>query len=137
MPSWFFHTDSNLVFVHVLIQFFWQNPCPSCNSRIDLVVALEHNFFQLYANAEQISAWLARFRRSYLKRRGVVLSSHTSYTVFLVDVCCAVQSGHVISFGSCLSTLILYLRNLFLLNIAIALRWVNKQKDEKMWNSYP
>ena len=97
-----------------------------------MVVALEYNFLQLYANAEQISARLARFRRSYLKLPGAVLSSHTSYTVFLIDVCCAVQSGHVISFGSCLSTIIVYLRNLFLLDIAILLRWVNKQKDEKM-----
>ena len=117
--------------------FFWQIPCSGCNSGIDLVVALEYNFFQLYANAKQISVRLPRFRRSYVKRPGVLLSSHTSYTAFLVDIRCAVQSGHVFSFGSCLSSIIVYLRNLFLLNTAIALRWVNKQKDEKMWNSYP
>ena len=70
--------------------FFWQNPCSGCNSGIDLVVALEYTFFQLCSNAEQISVRLARFRRSYVKRPAVVLTSHTSYTAFLLDVRCAV-----------------------------------------------
>ena len=78
--------------------FFWQNPCSGCNSGIDLVVALEYTFFQLCSNVEQISVRLARFRRSYVKRPAIVLTSHTSYTAFLLDVCCAVQSGHLILF---------------------------------------
>ena len=60
-----------------------------------MVVALEYNFFQLCSNAEQISVRLARFKRSYAKRPAVVLTSHTSYTAFLLDVRCAAQSGHV------------------------------------------
>ena len=80
--------------------FFWQNPCSGCNSGIDLVVALEYTFFQLCSNVEQISVRLARFRRSYIKRPAVVLTSHTSYTVFLLDVRCAVQSGHVSFFAA-------------------------------------
>ena len=80
--------------------FFWQNPCSGCNSGIDLVVALEYTFFQLCSNVEQISVRLARFRRSYVKRPAVVLTSPTCYTAFLLDVRCAVQSGHVPFFAA-------------------------------------
>ena len=55
--------------------FIRQNPCSGCNSGIDLVVALEYTFFQLWSNAQQISARLARFRRSYVKCCGVVLTT--------------------------------------------------------------
>ena len=74
--------------------FFWQNPCSGCNSGIDLVFSLEYTFFQLCSNAEQISFRLERFRRSYVKHPSVTLSSHTSYTAFLLDVCCAIESDH-------------------------------------------
>ena len=80
------------MFDHVLIHSF---ECSGCNSGIDLVVALEYTFFQLCSNVEQISVRLARFRRSYVKRPAVVLTSRTSYTAFLLDVRCAVQSDHV------------------------------------------
>ena len=70
---------------------FWQNPCSGCNSGIDLVVVLEYTFFQLCSNAEQISARLARFGRSFVNRRAVVLTNHTSYTAFLLDVRCVVS----------------------------------------------
>ena len=80
--------------------FFWQNPCSGCNSGIDLVVTLEHTFFQLCSNAKKISVRLARFRRSYVKRPAVVLTSRTSYTAFLLDVNCAVQSSHVSFFAA-------------------------------------
>ena len=80
--------------------FFWQNPCSGCNSGIDLVVTLEYAFFQLCSNAEQISVSLARFRRSYVKRVAVVLTSPTSYTVFLLDVRCTFQSGRVPFFAA-------------------------------------
>ena len=59
-----------------------------------LVVALEYTFFQLCFKAEPISVRFTRLRRSYVKRPAVILTSHTSYTVFLLDVRCAVQSGH-------------------------------------------
>ena len=32
--------------------FSWQNPCSGCNSRIDLVVFLEKNFFKFRSNTE-------------------------------------------------------------------------------------
>ena len=81
-------------------QLFWQNSCSGWNSGIDLVVALEYTFFQLCSSAEQISVRLARFKRSYVKRAAVILTSHTSYTAFLLDVCCAVQSGHIPFFAA-------------------------------------
>ena len=73
---------------------FWQNPCSGWNSGIDLVVALEYPLFQLFSSSEQIIVTLARFTRSYVKRTAVVLTSHTSYTAFLLDECCVVQSGY-------------------------------------------
>ena len=93
--------------------FFWQNPCSGCNSGIDLVVALEYTFSQLSSNAKQISVKLPRFRRSYVKHPAVVLTSHISYTAFLLDMRCAVQSGYIPNFCSCLFQMIVYLRNLF------------------------
>ena len=36
--------------------FLRQNPCSSCNSEVDLVVALGKTFFQLCSTAEQISS---------------------------------------------------------------------------------
>ena len=83
------------------------------NSGIDLVFALEYAFFQLCSSAKQISVRLPRFRRSYVKCTAVILTSHTSYKVFLLDVCCVVQSGQI-TFCSCLSPMIVYLHNLFL-----------------------
>ena len=97
VPPPFFHSDTNWPRSD---PFFWQNPCSGCNSWIDLVVALEYIFFQLCSNAEQISVRLAKFRRSYAKHAAVVLTSHTSYFAFLLDVRCAVQSEHVPFFAA-------------------------------------
>ena len=80
------------MFGHVLIHSI---ECSGCNSGIDLFVTLKYTFFQLCSNDEQSSVRLARFRRSYVKHRAVVLTSHTSYIAFLLDVPCAVQSGRV------------------------------------------
>ena len=71
------------MFDHILIQSF---ECSGCNSGIDLVATFEYSFFQLFSNAEKISVRFGRFRRSYVKHPAVVLTSHTSYTAFLLDV---------------------------------------------------
>ena len=119
--------------------FCWQNPCSGCNSRIDLVVVLEYAFFQLYFSAKQISVRLTRLRRSYGHRSAVVLSNHTSYTELLLYLRCAVQSGHIPFFCSCLSLMIVHLRNLFLLSTPFARILLTPRcvVDKKMWNSYP
>ena len=84
------------MFGHVLIHSFDKTHVLVVTvEQLILVVALEYTFFQLSSNVEQISVRLARFRRSYVKRPAVVLTSHTSYTAFLLDMHCAVQSGQV------------------------------------------
>ena len=80
--------------------FCWQKPCSGCNSGIDLAVVPEYTFFQLCSNAEQISVRLARFRRNYVNRPTIVLTSRTSYWAFLLDMRCAVQSGQVPVFAA-------------------------------------
>ena len=80
------------MFGYVLTHSF---ECSGCNSEIDLVVTLAYTFFQLCSNAEQISVRLAIFRRSYVKRHAVVLTSYTIHTAFFLDVCCAGQSAIV------------------------------------------
>ena len=101
-----------------------------------LVVVLEYTFFRLCSNAKQLSVRLARLRRSYVNRPGVVLTIHTSYTAFLLDVRCAVESGRVPFFCSYLSPMIVHLCNLFLLSTPVARtlltsRWVSRRKDVK------
>ena len=98
VPPPFFYSETNPVFGHVLIHSI---ECSGCNSGIDLFVTLKYTFFQLCSNAEQISVRLARFRRSYVKHRAVVLTSLTSYIAFLLDVRCAVQSGRVFFAAVC------------------------------------
>ena len=72
------------MFGYVLSHCFDKTSCSGCNSGTNLVVALR----------------LTRFRRSYVKRPAVVLTSSTSYTAFLLDVCSAFQSGHVPFFAA-------------------------------------
>ena len=80
---------------------------------------------------------LERFRKSYINRPDVVLTNHANYTAFLLDARCTVQCGHVpFFFFSCLSPILLHLRNLFLLNRPVARmmltpRWVSRRKDVK------
>ena len=66
----------------------------------DLVVALGYTFFQLCSKAEELSVKLIKLRRSFVKRHLVILTTHTSYTAFLVDVRCAVQNGHIPFFAA-------------------------------------
>ena len=75
-----------------------------------------------------------RFRKSYVNRTAVVLTNHCqSYTAFMLDVRCSTRPH---SFFSCLSPMIVYLRNLFLLSTRVARilltrRWVSRPKDVK------
>ena len=68
------------------------------NSGIDLIFALEYAFFQLCSSAKQIAVSLARLKTSHVKCTAVLLTSHASYTAFLLVVCCVVQSGQVFFF---------------------------------------
>ena len=105
---WFKQTGTTIIFSFIYQSwvwprydpFFWYDPCSSCNSGIDLVVALKYTLFQLCSNAEQIYVRLERFRRSSVKRPAIVLSSHTSYTAFWLDLRCTLQSDRVPFFAT-------------------------------------
>ena len=68
---------------------------------VELIWLLLLNILSLlFSNVKKLSVRLARFRGSYRKHPAVVLTSQTSYTAFLLDVCCAVQSCHVSFFAA-------------------------------------
>ena len=92
-PPPFFHSDTNPVLGHVLI-------LPVDKTHI-LVVTVELIWLLLnivsfsFVPTPKNLYWAARFRRSYVNRPAVVLTNHTSYTAFLLNEHCALQSGHV------------------------------------------
>ena len=94
VPPPFFHSDTSPVFSDVLIHSFDKTHV--------LVVTVELNWL-LLLNIPSLNfvptlnkpVRLARFRISYVKRPAVILTSQTSYTAFLLDLRCVVQSGHV------------------------------------------
>ena len=57
-------------------------------------------FHSTCSNADQISVRLTRVKRNYVKCPTVVLTSPTSYTVFLLDVRFAVESSRVPFFAT-------------------------------------
>ena len=73
----------------------------------------------------KISLRLTRFRRSIVNCPAV-LTNLTSYAAFLLDVRCAVQSGHVPVCCSCLSPMIVDLHNLFLWSTPVAQMLLSK-----------
>ena len=134
-PPPFFRLDTNPVLGHVLIN--------SVDKTQVLVVTVEL-IWLLFLNiisfnfAETLNKFLMlkRFRKNYVNRSDVVLTNHTSYIAFLLDVRCAVQCGHVPFFSSCLYPMLEHLRNLFLLStpvprMLLTPRWVSRRKDVK------
>ena len=94
-------------------QVFWQNPCSGWNSRIDLVVALEYNLFQLCSNTEKISVRLIRFRRSYIK--WTAARSNQPHKLHSIFTWCVLRCSKWPRsfFCSCFFPMIVYLLNLF------------------------
>ena len=118
----FFHSNTNPVLAYVLIH-------PVDTTHV-LVVTMEL-ISLLFLNTLSFNFFPTFFRRSYVDHPAVVLTNHTSYVAFLLDVRCDVQSGYVPFFCSCLSPMIVDLRNLFLLSTPVARilltpRWVSK-----------
>ena len=79
-----------------------------------------------------------RLRRSYVNRTDVVPTNlYQSYTTFLLDMRCSKwPRSFFFFFCSCLSAMIVHLRNLFLLSTRVARtlltpRWINRRKDVK------
>ena len=113
----------------------WQNPYSGCNSGTDLIVVLEYIVFFIFFPTPNKSLRFTRSRRSYVNRTAVVLTKHCQ-SYFFLEVHCSKQPRSF--FRSCLSPVIVHLRNLFLLSTRVAQmllapRW---EADEKMWNSY-
>ena len=134
-PPPFFHLDTNHVLGHVLIHSFDKTHVLVVTVELIWLLFLNILSFNFVPTPNQFLR-LKRFRKSYVNRSDVVLTNHTSCTVFLLNVSCAVQCGHVPFFFSCLSPMLVHLRNLFLLSTSVArmlltLRWVSRQKDVK------
>ena len=122
-PPPFFHSDTNTW--PRSGPFCWLNPCSSCSSVTDLVVVLE--FFFSFVPTPNKSLRFTKIRRSYVNRTAVVLTNHCqSYTAFLFDVRCSKWPRSF--FLSCLSPMIVHLRNLFLLSTSVARRLLTPKK---------
>ena len=78
VPPPLFHSDTNPVFGHVLIHYFDKTHVLAVTVEFIWLLLLNIVSFN-FSNAEQISDWLARFRRSYLEHPAISLTSHTSY----------------------------------------------------------
>ena len=116
----FFHLDTNNW--PLSGPFCWQNPGSGCNSGNDLVIVLEYIFFSNFVPRPNKSVRFTRFRRNYVNRTAVVLTEHCQITLFfLLD--CTVQSSYFPFFCSCLTWMIVHLRNLFLLSTRVTWMW--------------
>ena len=132
-PS-FFHLHTNLVLGHILIH--------SVDKIHVLVVTVELICFLIFSIISFIfvptpNKFLRyqRFRKSYVKRPDVVNLPHKLHC-FFTRCACAVHCGYVPFFCSCLSPMLVRLRNLFLLSTPTARMllfpgWVSRQKDVK------
>ena len=90
-------------------------------------------FFFNFFVAPNKSLRFTKFRKSYLNHNAVFLINHCqSYTAFLLDVRCS-KWPHSLFFCSCLSLIIVHLRNLFLLitgaaQMSLTQMWVSRRK---------
>ena len=114
--------------------FYWQNPCSGCNSGTDWVAALEYIFFQLCFNTELISE-VHKMQKKLCKppcccSDQPLLKLHSFFAWY------ALFKVATFLFCSCLSPMIVYLLNLFLLSKRVAQmlltsRRASRQKDVK------
>ena len=112
-PPPFFHSDSNPILGHVLV-----NSVDKIYALV-LVVELIWLFLNMlsfnFVPTPNISLRFTRFRRSYVNGPGVVLIKIT----LLSCLVCAFESDNVSSFCNCLSSIIVHLRNLFLMTTSV------------------
>ena len=90
----FFHLDINPVLGHVLIHSVDKTHALVVTVELIWLLFLNILSFNFVSTLNKFRR-LKRFRKSYVNRPDVVLTTHTSYTAFLLDVRCAVQCGHV------------------------------------------
>ena len=127
-----FHLDTNPVLGHALIHSVDKTHVLFVTVELIWLLFLNILSFNFVPTPSKCLR-LKRFRKSYVNRPDVVLTNHTSYTAFLLDVRCAVQCGHVPFSCSCWSPLLGHLCNLFLLSAPVAQmltpRWISRRKD--------
>ena len=134
-PPPFFHLDTSPVLGHVVVHSLDKTHVLIVTVELMWLLFLYILSFNFVPTPNKFLR-LKRFRKSYVNRPDVVLTNHTSYFAFLLDKRCAVQCGHVPFFCSCLSPVLVHLRNLFLLSTPVARmlltpRWVSRRKDVK------
>ena len=141
VPPSFFHSYTNPVFGHVLIHYF---------VRIHVLVVTEKLIWLLLLNilsfnfVPKLSKFLLGWQDSEEDLWSVMLSFYPATQVIqrFCFMSAALFKVTMFLFCICLSSMMVYLHNLFLLKTPLARmlltpRWASRQKDEKMWNSYP
>ena len=98
-PPPFFHLDTNPVLAHVLIYPVDKTHALVVTVELIWLLFLNILFFN-FAPTPNKFLRLKGFRKSYVNRPDVVLTNHTSYTAFLLDVRCAIQCAHVPFFAA-------------------------------------
>ena len=93
-PPPFFHSDTNLGLGHVPIHSVDKTHVLAVTMELIWLLLLSIHFFNFIPTLNK-SLRLTRFRKSYVSHLAVVLTNHKGYTAFLLEVCCAVQSGHI------------------------------------------
>ena len=93
-PPPFFYLVTNPVLGHILIHSFDKTHVLVVTVELIWLQFLNILSFKFVATPNKFFS-LKRFRKTYVNRPDVVLTNHTSYTAFLLDVRCAVQRGHV------------------------------------------
>ena len=114
-PPTFFHSDINPVLGHVLVHSDDKTHVVVVTVELIWLMFFDKLSFN-FTPAPNKSRRFTRFRKSFVNRPAVALIKVT----LLFCLMCAVQSGHVPYFCSCLSSMILHLRNLFLLSTPVA-----------------
>ena len=119
--------DFNVDVRNVVSTLIWR--CATSRCHINLKTTLNQCWFRIsHENC-------AKFTRSYENYIAVVLTNHCqNYTAFLLNVRCSKWPSSF--FCSCLSPMIVHLRNLFLLSTRVARmlltpRWVSRRKNVK------
>ena len=98
-PPPFFHLDTSPALGHVLIHSV--DKIHVLVVTVELIWLLFLNIFSFnFVPTPNKFLRLKRFRKSYVNHPDVVLTNHTSYTAFLLHVCCAVPCGHVPFFAA-------------------------------------
>ena len=132
-PSLFFYSDTNSVLSHVLVHSVDKNHNLDVTVELILLLLLNILYFNFVPTPNK-SLRSVSFRRSYVNSPAVILTNHCQSSTFLLDVRCSKWLRSF--FWSCLSLIIVHLRNVVLLSKPVARmlltpRWVSRRKDAR------